>query len=98
MSAMAVIVIFLHFLHWAIFIYTWIFLIYILMSWFPLSENNIFVRILRVLCEPLYTSLLRVLPRLVIGPLDLSPLYFYIFLQILDFVVVQVANRLAMHV
>lgn len=94
MSIIAILVIVFQFLHWAIFIYTWIFLIYILISWFPISPDNVLVKILRALCEPLYTALLRVLPRLVIGPMDLSPLYFYIFLQILDFVVVQVANRL----
>ena len=75
-----------YFLHWAVTIYTYVFMVYLLLSFFPIDENNVFARFLKGICEPLYNAVLKVLPRLRIGMIDLSPLYVFILLEIVDFI------------
>jgi YggT family protein len=76
-------------------IYQYIFMIYIILGFFPVSENNIFVRIIRGLSEPLYEGVMRFLPRLVIGMIDLSPLYVFILLNIIQFICQRLASMFA---
>ncbi len=67
-------------------VYWYIYLAYILLSYFNLSEDNILVRIVKGMCEPLYRFFMRILPPIHIGMIDLSPLYVFAFLQILQII------------
>ncbi len=71
------------FLIYVIQVYQWVFIVYLLLSWFPVNRNNFLVRMIDSVCEPLYSFFLRFLPRLIIGPIDLSPIYVFIFLEVL---------------
>jgi uncharacterized protein YggT (Ycf19 family) len=71
--------------------YEYIFWAYIILSYFPISENNIFIRIIRGICEPLYRALLRVLPPLRISMIDFSPIYVFLFLWIVEFILQRLA-------
>jgi YggT family protein len=65
-------------------IYSYVFLLYIILSYFSLREDNPLVRILNGLCAPVQNFFLMFLPPIRIGMFDLSPLYVLIFLQILQ--------------
>ena len=39
-----------YFLHWAVTIYTYVFMVYLLLSFFPIDENNVFARFLKGIC------------------------------------------------
>ncbi len=67
-------------------VYNYIFLAYIILSFFPIGENNILVRSLRAICEPVYRFFLRILPPLRISMLDLSPIYVFGAIWILQWV------------
>ena len=75
-------------------IYEYIFWVYIILSFFPINENNFLVRIIRGICEPLYFALLRVLPPLRIAMIDLSPIYMLIFLRIVEFILKRLSQML----
>jgi len=67
-------------------IYQYIFFVYIILSWFPVDMNNILIRILKGICEPVYRGILRVLPPLRISMIDLSPLYVIFLVWIIQFI------------
>lgn len=75
MSGVDIAVLAINFLMIAIEIYSWIFLIYILLSWFPIDRDNVLVKFIVGLCEPLYKGILKILPPIRIGRIDLSILY-----------------------
>ena len=56
---MAILGIVLNFLYFALQIYNWIFVAYILLSWFPIPRDNIIVKFLVGICEPFTTGYLK---------------------------------------
>jgi YggT family protein len=76
---------FVQFLMIALEIYSWVFIIYILLSWFPVDPNNFLVKFIRGLCEPPYKFILRFLPPLRIGMFDFSIFYVIILIYLLRF-------------
>lgn len=50
-----------------------------ILSWFPISSNNIFVAIIYQITEPILAPLRRIIPS--VGGLDLSPLAAILILQ-----------------
>jgi len=74
------------FLMYVVQAYEYIFIVYILLSFFPVDKTNFFVRTIDSICEPLYRLFLRFLPRLIIAMFDFSPVYVFIFLYILKFI------------
>lgn len=77
---------FLIFLNFALRIYSWVFIIYIIMSWFPVNPDNFFVKFIRGLCQPLYNWVRKVLPPLRLGMFDFTIVYIIIFIHILSLV------------
>lgn len=75
-------------------VYQYIFFAYIILSFFPINENNIFLRIVNKLCEPLYRNLLRILPPLRIGFLDLSPFYVVFLIWIIQYIIKSLQHRI----
>ncbi|MGC8764263.1 MAG: YggT family protein [Brevinematia bacterium] len=65
--------------------YEYIFIVYILLSFFPVNRNNFIIRMIDNLCEPFYNFILRFLPHLKIGMFDFSPIYVFIILWLLRF-------------
>ncbi len=56
----------------AINIYSWLLIIYILLSWFPGARESSFGEILSKMCEPFLEPFRKIIPPL--GMIDLSPL------------------------
>ncbi len=73
-------------------IYEYVFMIYIILSFFPIDENNFFVRIIRGISEPLYFGLMRFLPPLRISMIDLSPIYVFVFIYIVEFILIRLSH------
>lgn len=80
------------FLFFLIYCYNIVFFIWILSTWFPVDRSFFLLRFIDALIEPVYFSLLRVLPPLRIGIIDFSPFYMMIFLNLLEFLVRILAN------
>ncbi|OHD53655.1 MAG: hypothetical protein A2Y33_06960 [Spirochaetes bacterium GWF1_51_8] len=80
-------IIFLDFLAFALQCYSWIFIAYILLGWFPISRENPLVKFVSGLIEPVYLGILKILPPLRIGMFDLSPFYLLIIINVLSFVI-----------
>ncbi|MFD2925442.1 YggT family protein [Halobacillus naozhouensis] len=59
-------------LFFAINIYSWLLIIYILLSWFPGARESSFGEILSKMCEPFLEPFRKIIPPL--GMIDLSPL------------------------
>lgn len=57
---------------WAIELYSWVLIIYILMSWFPNARESTFGRFLGSLAEPYLEPFRRFIPPF--GMIDLSPI------------------------
>ncbi|UOR12912.1 YggT family protein [Halobacillus amylolyticus] len=53
-------------------IYSWLLIIYILLSWFPGARESSFGEILSKMCEPFLEPFRKIIPPL--GMIDLSPL------------------------
>ncbi|UOQ93096.1 YggT family protein [Halobacillus shinanisalinarum] len=62
----------LNVLLFAINIYSWLLIIYILLSWFPGARESSFGEILSKMCEPFLEPFRKIIPPL--GMIDLSPL------------------------
>lgn len=80
------------FLFFLIYCYNIVFFVWILSTWIPVERSFFFFRFIDALIEPVYFSLLRVLPPLRIGIIDFSPFYMMIFLNLLEFLVKILAN------
>lgn len=80
------------FLFFLIYCYNIVFFIWILSTWIPVDRSFFLLRFIDALIEPVYFSLLRVLPPLRIGIIDFSPFYMMIFLNLLEFLVRILAN------
>jgi YggT family protein len=79
-------------LYIAVQIYEYIFMAYIILGFFPIDENNFFVKMIRSVCEPLYRNLLRFLPPLRFGMMDFSPIYVFVFLYIVEYILRRLAQ------
>ncbi len=64
----------------AISIYSWLIIIYILMSWFPNARETSFGQLLARLCEPYLEPFRRFVPPL--GMIDFSPIVALIVLRL----------------
>lgn len=64
----------------ALYIYSFVLIIYILMSWFPGARESAFGEIFAKLCEPYLEPFRKIIPP--IGMLDISPLVAIIVLQL----------------
>lgn len=64
----------------AILIYSWVLIIYILMSWFPNSRETSFGQLLAKICEPYLEPFRRIVPP--IGMIDISPLVAFFVLNL----------------
>ncbi|HET7628774.1 MAG TPA: YggT family protein [Bacillales bacterium] len=64
---------------WAIQIYTWILIIYILMSWVPNARDSSFGRFIASLSEPYLEPFRRFIPP--VGMIDFSPIVAFIVLN-----------------
>ena len=91
---MAILGIVLNFLYFALQIYNWIFVAYILLSWFPIPRDNIIVKFLVGICEPVYNGILKILPPLRFGMFDFSVFYVFIILYLLQLGITQLARVL----
>ncbi|NPV00454.1 MAG: YggT family protein [Brevinematales bacterium] len=85
----------LDFLGFALQCYSWIFIAYILLNWFPISRDNPIVKFITGLIEPVYLGILKILPPLRIGMFDLSPFYLLIIINVLSFVLERIRNSIA---
>ncbi|MGL5956911.1 MAG: YggT family protein [Brevinema sp.] len=72
------------FLLFIIQIYNFVFFIWILSTWLPVNRSIIILRFIDNLIDPIYHSLLRILPPLRFGIMDFSPFYMFIFLMLLE--------------
>ncbi len=72
--------------------YEYIFIVYILLSFFPVNRNNFIIKMIDNLCEPFYHFVLRFLPHLRIGMFDFSPIYIFLILWFLRIVLSKVAT------
>jgi uncharacterized protein YggT (Ycf19 family) len=88
-------ILFLQFLAFALQCYSWIFIAYILLRWFPVNRENPIVRFISGLVEPVYMGILKILPPLRIGMFDLSPFYMLIILNVLSFVIERILVSIA---
>lgn len=75
-----------NFLYIVVWLFNYVFLAYIILSFFPINENNIILRLIRGVCEPPYRLVMKILPPLRFGMIDLSPIYIFILINILQFV------------
>ncbi len=76
---------FIIFLLYLLRVYEIIFIVYFLLSFFPVNRTNFIVKMIDSVCEPVYYFVLKFLPRIVIGFLDLSPIYIFILFIIIRF-------------
>jgi YggT family protein len=60
--------------------YSWILIIYILMSWFPNAQNSSVGRFLSRICEPYLNPFRRFVPA--IGMIDISPIVAFMVLNL----------------
>lgn len=72
-----------NFLYIVVWLFNYVFLAYIILSFFPINENNIILRLIRGVCEPPYRLIMKVLPPLRFGMIDFSPIYVLILINIL---------------
>ena len=82
------------FLNIVLMIFNWAFLAYILLSFFPINEDFFLIRVIRGICEPPYRLILRILPPLRIGMMDLSPIYVFVLIQVLQTLIGALVNHL----
>lgn len=61
-----------------------------LLSWFPISQNNPFIRIVHQITDPLVEPVRRVMPRT--GMIDLSPMVVVVVLWLMILVVNRVSD------
>ncbi len=87
LTLLSYLLLFLSIFLWA---YNIVILIYAILSWFPIDNENPLVKFIRGLVEPVYQWLLRFLPPLRIGMLDLSLFY----LIILNYILLRLVNAL----
>lgn len=62
-------------------IYSWILVIYILMSWVPSIQDSSVGRLLARVCEPFLTPFRRIIPPIG-GVIDISPIVAFFVLQL----------------
>ncbi|MCR2820796.1 YggT family protein [Lederbergia panacisoli] len=74
----------------AISLYSWVLIIYILMSWFPNSRETSFGQLLAKICEPYLEPFRRFVPP--IGMIDISPLVAFFVLNLASRGLVQVSG------
>ncbi len=72
------------FLLFVIDIYNFVFFIWILSSWLPVNRSIVILRFVDNLINPVYYTLLRILPPLRFGIMDFSPFYMFIFLMLIE--------------
>jgi len=66
-----------------LFIYKWIVIVATLITWVNPDPNNIIIRYLRLLTEPVFEKIRRFVPSIFNG-IDLSPIYLLLFILFLE--------------
>ncbi|MBS4217823.1 YggT family protein [Bacillus sp. FJAT-49711] len=74
----------------AISLYSWVLIIYILMSWFPNSRETSFGQLLAKVCEPYLEPFRRFVPP--IGMIDISPLVAFFVLNLASRGLIQISG------
>ncbi|WML49332.1 YggT family protein [Neobacillus sp. PS3-34] len=64
----------------ALYFYSWILIIYILMSWFPNAQNSAVGRFMERICEPYLEPFRKIIPPL--GMIDISPIVAFMVLNL----------------
>lgn len=64
--------------------YNFVFFIWILSTWLPVNRSIIILRFVDSLIDPVYHTILRILPPLRFGVMDFSPFYMFIFLMLME--------------
>ncbi len=75
------------FLLFVVLVYNFVFFIWILSSWLPVNRSIAILRFVDNLVNPVYYTLLRILPPLRFGVVDFSPFYMFIFLTIVEYII-----------
>ncbi|MGL4388587.1 MAG: YggT family protein [Brevinema sp.] len=73
------------FLNFVVQIYNFVFLVWIISTWFPVNRSFILLQFVDMLINPVYNTLLRIFPPLRLGIMDMSPFYMFIFLTVVDY-------------
>lgn len=76
------------FLLFGVVVYNMVFFIWILSSWLPVNRSIAILQFVDSLINPVYNTLLRILPPLRFGVVDFSPFYLFIFLTLLENLIV----------
>ena len=83
-------------IHNVIWLYMWVIIIAVLLTWVRPDPYNPIVRTLNALTEPVLWRVRRLLPFLYINGIDLSPVAVILGLQFLNIVIVRSLERLAL--
>ena len=78
-------------------VYFWIVIIAALLSWVNPDPYNPIVRALRSLTEPVFYRIRRLMPFVVVGGLDLSPVALLLGIQFAKIFIVQTLSQLALN-
>lgn len=78
-------------------VYFWIVIISALLSWVNPDPYNPIVRALRSLTEPVFYRIRRLMPFVVVGGLDLSPVALLLGIQFAKIFIVQTLYQLALN-
>ncbi|MDQ0177647.1 YggT family protein [Bacillus chungangensis] len=67
-------------------LYSWVLIVYILMSWFPNSRETSFGQVMANLCEPYLEPFRKIIPPL--GMIDISPIVAILVLRFASYGVI----------
>lgn len=74
-------------LHYIFTAYQWLILIRVLLSWFPISMENLFFRVIYKLTEPVLAPFRQAIPSF--WGIDFSPIFVFIVMDFLERILIQ---------
>lgn len=74
-------------------VYSWLILIRVLLSWFPVNPYNPIMKFIYEITEPLLAPMRRILPPSPAMPIDFSPILAIIVLQFVERLVLSLVGR-----
>lgn len=84
--------VFFQFLLFIVVVYNFVFFIWILSTWIPVNRSIAILQFVDNLINPVYYTLLRILPPLRFGIMDFSPFYMFIFLTVVEIGIKMIHN------